>query len=646
MVQFMSQSDFNAGGPYAGGAGSASSGIAKLGEVLAQAPMVRAKAGYYGSEAEHARAQTEQLRQQMGVAKGRQDRVTEAMAILSNPQALSDPAAIARLHAIALVDPDIAQHATGIIGGLLAARGLQNEKAQRDADAYNASTGHATYGGTKTGQGAELANRTGNIVVTGQQQRQTDDNQIVQAIPPNAPPGAQPQSMSRGEAKSRGWTALPDQAVTTNVGPATVLPAGGGPPAITSTGAAQRGGQQPVLPSDTVQGVTGQDTFFPRGPGAPAAAPPPAAQPPPPSTANVPPPPGQQGENDTSPATSNTAQNQPPPNQQDGNSINLARAETDSEDDTDQQPAPGSDLAAMMSGVKTAQNQPSANVPGAVAAAGPAAGTPPAPQAAPPPPQPPSAPVSTTAAPSPVAQPQPANTAQPQGGLGSTFQDEQLKRAQQVGATWRALKGEPPVVPPVSKLDPKGELDFGSLIDQSAADQYPQDQRNWHPGQPSEWGPNARNAINQRAHELYTSLGSPARENPGMAIQMAVKELQDKGQIPPPGYRPSAGAIPFVQSLGYGHNVVELQPPRGQGPGQGQGGPGQGGPGQGAAGAPQGPQGPPNQPPAQPAAAPAAQNQPTTATNAKTGQRYVLVNGQWVEIKTDNQPSQVNAQGQ
>lgn len=227
MVQFMSQGDFASGGPQANsGVTGAAGGFGQLAQVLAQGPMMHAKAGYMAAETDKARAETDNLHIGAARAQGRQDRIQEAMGILSNPQSIRDPNAMARIYAIGMADPEIAPHLNSILGGTMAAMALNKVVTQAEADKYSAGTGVAAYGNTATGQGAELANRTQNIRVTGQEQRATDDNQTIEAMPPNAGPGTRPVAMTRGQARTQGYTMVSPEEQTQGAGFVNVRPAG------------------------------------------------------------------------------------------------------------------------------------------------------------------------------------------------------------------------------------------------------------------------------------------------------------------------------------------------------------------------------------------------------------------------------------
>jgi hypothetical protein len=659
MVQLMSSSDFAAGGPQGNSLGGAGSGFSQLAQILAQAPMVRAKAGYYGAETEHARAQTEQLRQQMGVAQGRADRIREAQALMGNPAFLRDPNAMQRLYAIAMADPEIAAHINGIIGGVLASAALNGKATDAERDKTVAALGLQTFGGTQSGQTAALANTIAQQHVIGQETRLTADNQPVNAVPPGAPTGTVPTTMSAGDAKVRGWTIIspaeqaeqarpmsvvpggagygtragpvptgtvtaappgtygaPEPSEVTDVNkPVTVLTPGG--PRLRTEGSVIGSEQQPLLGgTDQTAGAQGQGIFWKPvdlSPGAGTSSSSAAPAPTPPANATT-------GQNDTSSPTSNTA------SASDGTSINLAQADTGDTDTDSGQPPAGSDLAALMSGVKLAQNTPAANVPGAVAAAGPAAGTPPA-GGVPPSPAPPPA----------ANAPPAAGTPGAPSTLADNFQAK-LDQARQAGQIIQALKGG---VPPAAPMNPTIDKQLDLDINDQAAKRYPAQPGGILHGNPSEWDPAAQNLIKMRALQHYTTLGDPARENTGLAVQAAISELEQNGRIPPPGYRSGGFSLPAL--VNQQRNVVGLQPAGtkfGEGgqplPGQSQGLP--------ARASPAGNQGPTN------ANAPQSGVAGNTAlrvqVNPNTGQRWGLINNQWVPIDNSNQPIQTQASGQ
>jgi hypothetical protein len=162
-----------------------------------------------------------------------------------------------------------------------------------------------------------------------------------------------------------------------------------------------------------------------------------------------------------------------------------------------------------------------------------------------------------------------------------------------------------------TKLTGKQAADFETYLNSAATRNYPL-APGLFPGEKREFGPMAKAEINRRAQEYFTSRNPNFRDNVGASVDQAIRDLQVKKT---PGEKttllPPSGVLPgnfweHVPGAGVDKHVVELQTD------------------ENAAN---------TSTPSRPGnLAPPVPGQPPTATDAKTGKRYIFRNGQWTDL--------------
>lgn len=136
------------------GAGAAAGGVSTLANAMIGNPAAAAQAGYLGAETGRAQEQTASSAQQRADLNTAQD-------FLSNPSKMLDPNNRQAAMAIMMKYPDVAKQMGPNIATMMQSLVASGQMPQATADAFTAGTGVAPMGSTVTGQGLDLANKTG-----------------------------------------------------------------------------------------------------------------------------------------------------------------------------------------------------------------------------------------------------------------------------------------------------------------------------------------------------------------------------------------------------------------------------------------------------------------------------------------------------
>lgn len=627
MVNFMSQSEFDAGGPQPSALGGAAGGIGTLASVIAQGPRMAAAADYQRAQAEHARAQTGYVGQQTqdlefkrGQLQRRQDMATDLVKTLATPGVMGDPnqanSVLSKAYAFALADPDAAAHAGQVMGTVLAglrmAQSNQPGAAARYDAAASAFPGGQAYQNTQSGFSESQANQIKLKQMELANAAKLKGADIVTVVPVSAQPGdiRNAQSMDRAtfQAAPPGtWREISPSELQALTGPTNVRPVGAAPgtPATVTplTTVYTTGGMTSVTPAQQQAETTDTVTVVP-------------------ATAK--------------PADISQAQtirkadllNAPPGTWREVTPAELSALRTPS--------------TVRPAGAPATQPPTLTTTGEAITAGG----------------QTPIAPAQQQAegTPTPVVTPQGVRNVTSAATLGqqpaAKTPDEAQAQAIQATAAAAAqqqqtpppvLPGEPPVPPgptktaaelygdaarqavlpkPPDKMTPEMSAEMAQLIEQSANRHFPVTGSR---GTPGSWGPMANAEIARRADELRTRYGTPEYNSAGAAIERAIRDLQATGQLP----QDEPQGMSLGRTIFGGKNVVELRAPGGYG---------------GRSAAPAGAQPVASGAQAAPAAAPGSK--PPMMHSASTGKFFAQINGRWVESDANGQPLQGQAPAQ
>lgn len=624
MVNFMSQSEFDAGGPQPSALGGAAGGIGTLASVIAQGPRMAAAADYQRAQAEHARAQTGYVGQQTqdlefkrGQLQRRQDMATDLVKTLATPGVMGDPnqanSVLSKAYAFALADPDAAAHAGQVMGTVLAglrmAQSNQPGAAARYDAAASAFPGGQAYQNTQSGFNASQANQVTLKQMELANAAKLKGADIVTVVPVSAAPGdiRSAQSMDRAtfQAAPPGtWREISPSELQALTGPQNVRPVNA-PPGTPTT----------VTPLTTVYTTGGQTAVSPT----------------------------QQAAETTDVVTVVPATAKP---------ADISQAQTIRKVDMANAP-PGTwreVTPAELSALRTPSTVRPAGAPAtqpptltttgeAITAGG----------------QTPIAPAQQQAegAPKDVMGPKGPTTVTSAASVGTTplattpdqvraaaEQQTVLQAQQQQQTPPPVLPGEPPVPPgptqtaaelygsaarqatvpkPPDKMTPEMSAEMNQLIEQSASRHFPVTGKF---GTAGSWGPMANAEIARRAAEYRTRYGTPEYNDSGAAVERAIRDLQASGQLPPdaPQGMSLDRSIPFV---GNTKNIIELQTPYGGRPA-----------------------GQPAAPTSGAQAAPASGQKPPMMHSASTGKFFAQINGRWVEADANGRPLQGQAPAQ
>jgi hypothetical protein len=235
-LTFQSQQAFEGGGSQPSQVGGVASGLGQLANVIAQGPRIAASAQYMAAEAARARAQTSGLTQEQELAQTRAHNTVELGGLLGDPNLLADGAKTARAMAIVASDPNLSQHATGIMGMVIGNAVKNGVMTRQQGDTFMSQQGGgpsytSTASGQQVAEGAATT-RTGmtvqgqkdiaNIDVAGRQTIQ--DTQSVQAVPAGAPAGTSPTTMTRKQANQGGYRIVSDTEAAAQAVPQVTTP--------------------------------------------------------------------------------------------------------------------------------------------------------------------------------------------------------------------------------------------------------------------------------------------------------------------------------------------------------------------------------------------------------------------------------------